>query len=87
MEAMEKHAIQLGFTPEESRMLVQQTALGSTQMVAHNTDVDISILRANVTSKGGTTHAAIEQFKDDGIDDIVKNAMNAAIARAEEMAK
>jgi pyrroline-5-carboxylate reductase len=87
MEAMEKHAIQLGFTPEESRMLVQQTALGSTQMVAHNTDVDISILRANVTSKGGTTHAAIEQFKDDGIYDIVKSAMNAAIARAEEMAK
>jgi pyrroline-5-carboxylate reductase len=87
MEAMEKHAKQLGFTPEESRMLVQQTALGSTQMVAHNTDVEISTLRANVTSKGGTTHAAIEQFKDDGIDDIVKNAMNAAITRAEEMAK
>jgi pyrroline-5-carboxylate reductase len=87
MEAMEKHAIQLGFTPEESRMLVQQTALGSTQMVAHNPDVEISTLRANVTSKGGTTHAAIERFKNDGIDEIVKNAMNAAITRAEEMAK
>ena len=87
MEAMEKHAIELGFTAEESRMLVQQTALGSAQMVAHNTDKDISTLRANVTSKGGTTHAAIEQFKHDGIDEIVKTAMNTAIARAEEMAK
>lgn len=86
MEAMEQHAQTLGFTAEESRMLVQQTALGSTQMVAHNNE-DISTLRANVTSKGGTTHAAIEQFKRDGIEEMVKNAMNAAIARAEEMAK
>jgi len=85
MEAMEQHAQHLGFSAQESRMLVQQTALGATQMVAHNSD-DISTLRANVTSKGGTTHAAIEQFKDDGINEMVQNAMNAAIARAEEMA-
>jgi len=85
MEAMEQHAQHLGFSAEESRMLVQQTALGATQMVAHNS-VSISNLRANVTSKGGTTHAAIEQFKEDGIKEMVENAMNAAIARAEEMA-
>jgi pyrroline-5-carboxylate reductase len=85
MEAMEQHAQQLGFSAQESRMLVQQVALGATQMVAHNSD-DISTLRANVTSKGGTTHAAIEQFKEDGIKEMVQNAMNAAIARAEEMA-
>ena len=86
MEAMEKQALQLGFTAQESRMLVQQTALGAAQMVAHN-DEPISTLRGNVTSKGGTTHAAIEQFKSDGMDEMVKSAMNAAIARAEEMAK
>jgi len=86
MEAMEKHALQLGFSAEESRMLVQQTALGSAQMVEHNDDT-ITALRSNVTSKGGTTHAAIEQFKREGIDEMVKNSMNAAIARAEEMAK
>jgi pyrroline-5-carboxylate reductase len=86
MEAMEKQAQILGFSATESRMLVQQTALGAAQMVAHNDD-DISTLRANVTSKGGTTHAAIEQFKHDGMEEMVKNAMNAAIARAQEMAK
>jgi len=86
MEAMEKQARALGFTAQESRMLVQQTALGATQMVEHN-NIAISTLRANVTSKGGTTHAAIEQFKQDGIDTMVKKAMNAAIMRAEEMAK
>ena len=55
-------------------------------MVEHNT-APISTLRENVTSKGGTTFAALEQFRHDGIDAMVSNAMNAAIARAEEMAK
>jgi pyrroline-5-carboxylate reductase len=86
MEAMEKQAKVLGFTTEESRMLVQQTALGAAQMVEHNS-VAISTLRENVTSKGGTTFAALEQFREDGIEQMVSNAMNAAITRAEEMAK
>ena len=86
MEAMEQQAKKLGFTQEESRMLVEQTALGSAQMVAHSKD-EISRLRENVTSKGGTTFAALEQFRADGLESIVENAMNAAINRAEEMAK
>jgi pyrroline-5-carboxylate reductase len=55
-------------------------------MVEHNTAA-ISTLRENVTSKGGTTFAALEQFRKDDLDKVVSNAMNAAIARAEEMAK
>lgn len=86
MEAMEKQAQTLGFSAQESRMLVQQTALGAAQMVEHNT-APISTLRENVTSKGGTTFAALEQFRADGLDKTVSNAMNAAIARAEEMAR
>jgi pyrroline-5-carboxylate reductase len=86
MEAMEKQAQTLGFSAEESRMLVQQTALGAAQMVEHSSE-EISTLRENVTSKGGTTFAALEQFRQDGIEQMVTNAMNAAIARAEEMAK
>ncbi len=86
MEAMEKQAQALGFNAQESRMLVQQTALGAAQMVEHNTAA-ISTLRENVTSKGGTTFAALEQFKKDGLEETVSNAMNAAITRAEEMAK
>jgi len=86
MEAMEKQAQVLGFSAEESRMLVQQTALGAAQMVEHNSAA-ISTLRENVTSKGGTTFAALEQFRADGMEKMVSNAMNAAITRAEEMAK
>jgi pyrroline-5-carboxylate reductase len=86
MESMQKQAQILGFSEQESRMLVQQTALGAATMVDKSSD-DISTLRANVTSKGGTTHAAIEQFKQDGLEKIVSKAMNAAICRAEEMAQ
>lgn len=86
MEAMEQHAKALGFTKEESRMLVAQTALGATQMVSQSSE-SISTLREKVTSKGGTTFAALEQFRSDGMQKMVENAMNAAISRAEEMAK
>ena len=86
MEAMEKHAQALGFNAQESRMLVQQTALGAAQMVEQN-DIAISILRENVTSKGGATFAALEQFRHDNLDVMVKDAMNAAITRSQEMAK
>ncbi|MBL4942464.1 MAG: pyrroline-5-carboxylate reductase [Colwellia sp.] len=86
MEAMEKQAQTLGFSAVESRMLVQQTALGAAQMVEHN-NAAISTLRENVTSKGGATFAALEQFRKDGLEQMVSNAMNAAITRAEAMAK
>jgi pyrroline-5-carboxylate reductase len=86
MEAMEKHAQTLGFSAKESRMLVQQTALGAAQMVEKN-DTDIRSLRENVTSEGGATFAALEQFRHDNLDIIVKDAMNAAITRSQEMAK
>jgi len=86
MEAMEKKALDLGFTAKESRELVQQTALGAAQMVVQN-QIPISELRANVTSKGGTTNAAIESFIKDGLPQVVTNAMNSALHRAKEMAQ
>jgi pyrroline-5-carboxylate reductase len=86
MEAMEKQAIAQGFSPEQSRQLVQQTALGAAKMVVEN-DLPISQLRANVTSKGGTTNAAVNSFINGGIDKLVADAMKAAWQRAQEMAQ
>jgi len=86
MEAMEKQAKELGFSAKESRELVQQTALGAAQMVV-NSDLSISQLRENVTSKGGTTQAALKSFTDDGLPQIVTKAMNCALHRAQEMAQ
>ena len=84
---MAKEAQALGFTEQEARELVQQTALGAAQMVVKNPDDSISQLRENVTSKGGTTQAALNTFTTGGLHDLVSSAMQAAIRRAKEMAQ
>jgi pyrroline-5-carboxylate reductase len=85
MEAIENKAKALGFDDSQARALVQQVAFGSAAMVMSQKDISLSELRANVTSKGGTTHAAIEHFKEQNLHTIVDEAMNACIARAEQM--
>ncbi|WP_341503005.1 pyrroline-5-carboxylate reductase [Gallaecimonas sp. GXIMD4217] len=86
MEAMEAKAIELGFDPGTARELVQQTARGAGEMVRRS-DMPIRELRRQVTSPGGTTAKAIEHFKDADLAGMVAGAMDAAIARAKEMAK
>ncbi len=87
MEAIEQKAIELGFSAEQARTLVQQTALGAAEMALSQTDISIAQLRANVTSKGGTTNAAVEHLKAQGLIEDVAGAMDACIARAQEMEK
>lgn len=86
MESMAAEALRLGFTEQESRELVQQTALGAAQMVVNSND-SIATLRENVTSKGGTTQAALKAFTDGGLPQLVSKAMQTAIKRAKEMAQ
>lgn len=86
MEAMQKQAIAYGFSEQDSRELVQQTALGAAKMVIEN-ELPIGKLRENVTSKGGTTQAALNSLVEGGLEKLVTNAMDCAVARAKEMAK
>jgi len=87
MQAMQEEAIAQGFDEQTSRMLVQQAALGAAEMVQANPDVPLSTLREQVTSKGGTTAEAIRTFNENNLSEIVAKAMQAAVARAEEMEK
>ncbi len=87
MEAMEKQAREYGFDQAMSRKIVQQTALGAASMVVENPELSISQLRENVTSKGGTTQAALKTFTDGGLPQLVTNAMSSAVARAQEIAQ
>ncbi|MEZ9318733.1 pyrroline-5-carboxylate reductase dimerization domain-containing protein, partial [Vibrio lentus] len=48
---------------------------------------ELSTLREQVTSKGGTTAEALRTFNEHQLSDIVAKAMQAAVARAEEMEK
>lgn len=86
MEAMQNQAIAFGFSEQTARQLVQQTALGAAQMVAQNDD-NISTLRENVTSKGGTTQAALTAFREGNLAGLVSRAMQACKARAIEITK
>ena len=56
----------MGFTPEQARLLVQQTALGAAAMVEQNPALSLQTLREQVTSKGGTTAEAVKTFQGRG---------------------
>lgn len=87
LEAMQAEAINMGIDKGDARLLVQQAMLGAAEMVCHNPDLELGELRAQVTSKGGTTAQAVQTFEQEGLANIVQNAMRAAVERAEEMAK
>ncbi|MEP4888569.1 MAG: pyrroline-5-carboxylate reductase [Aliiglaciecola sp.] len=87
LESMQNHAMSLGMSQSDSRKLVQQAMLGAAEMVCHNDHLEIGELRAQVTSKGGTTNQAIESFQESDLPAIVAKAMDAAISRAQQMSK
>jgi len=85
MQAMQQQAESLGFSSEDARAIVAQTALGATTLAAQSR-LSFAELRAEVTSKGGTTHEAIETFRARELEQTVAAAMQAAINRAEAIA-
>ena len=86
MEAMQEAGEKLGLTPEAAAQLTHQTALGAARM-ALESDADVVELRKRVTSPNGTTQAAIESFIASDIKNTVEQAMNAAVARSQALAK
>ena len=87
MQYLIEHTKEMGLSEEQARTLVVETALGAAQMAIKNVDVSLETLRAQVTSKGGTTFAAISKFEELNLKDSVSAAMDACVARAEEMQK
>ena len=75
-----------GLDRDTATELALQTGLGAARMALEN-DVDLVELRRRVTSPGGTTQAAVESFEAQGLRQQVTDAMAAAAARAETMAK
>ena len=84
MEAMERAALARGLPAATARELVLATALGAARM-ANEAGDDPATLRANVTSKGGTTAAALDAFAAGGLDALVDSAVDAAQRRAREL--
>lgn len=85
MQAIAEEAEAMGFSPEQARLLVQQTALGAAAMVEQNPALSLQTLREQVTSKGGTTAEAVKTFQEQGLMPLTARAMQAAVTRAAEM--
>ncbi len=84
-ELLEEAALQQGLSPEVARLLARQTAWGSASLL-HGTHETAARLRAEVTSQGGTTEAALAVMANRDLRDIVIKAVHAAKSRAEELA-
>ncbi len=86
LEAMIEAGVQLGLSAEQSRTLAQQTFAGAVALAQHS-DEPIAQLRGRVTSKGGTTHAAITALDAAQVKAAFVQALHAAHARAVELGK
>lgn len=84
IEAMQAAAIQLGLPKEIADKFAVQTAYGASKL-AFESQESASTLRARVTSKGGTTEAAITVFQQRDFSTIVEAAMVAAKNKAEAL--
>ncbi len=84
IEHMINTAIDLGLSKESAEALAVQTAVGAAAMARDSGDSPAT-LRQKVTSKGGTTHAAITTFDQHQLAETVAAAMQAAQQRAIEL--
>ena len=85
-ELMEQAGISLGLEPHAARRLAIATLHGAGQMVRDG-DADLARLRQEVTSKGGTTEAALRTLDTAGLGEIVSRAIEAATRRSRELAE
>ena len=84
LEAMMRAGAELGLSPEQARRLAMGTFDGAAALAAQSPEAP-EVLRANVTSKGGTTHAAITTMDERGVMDSFVAALHAAARRAKEL--
>jgi pyrroline-5-carboxylate reductase len=84
IEAIEEAARKLGFTSEAARVLAIETFLGASRLAESSVD-PVSALRERVTSKGGTTAAALASFDADALRTIIERGVFAAAARGREL--
>jgi pyrroline-5-carboxylate reductase len=86
LEAMRDAGTQMGLSPEVAQHLAIGTFVGAATL-AQRSDDPPQTLRERVTSKGGTTHAAISAMEASGMKAQFVKAMLAAQKRAEELGR
>lgn len=84
IEAVQQAAHDMGMSEAQARRLAVQTFLGAAQLAA-GADEPLSVLRERVTSKGGTTAAALARFGERQVAQGIVAGLHAANARAREL--
>ncbi|HUW62849.1 MAG TPA: pyrroline-5-carboxylate reductase [Candidatus Bathyarchaeia archaeon] len=75
-----------GLEPDKATRLAAQTLFGAGQLLKESSEGP-SVLRERVTSKGGTTAAALEAFRAGGFEKLIAAGVDAAVARSKELGK
>ena len=84
VEAMLQAALEMGLSAAQGRQLALATFAGATAL-AQACDDPPALLRERVTSKGGTTHAALSSLEASGVKAAFVHALKAAQQRAREL--
>jgi len=86
IESFIEAAIDAGLAPEVAALLVKRTVLGAARMANELTPAPAE-LRQAVTSRGGTTEAALRILREKGFQALLKRAVEAARERSIELGK
>lgn len=84
LEAMVQAGVAMGLPAEQAQQLAVGTFAGAAEL-ARRSDEPLATLRQRVTSKGGTTYAAITSLEQDQVAQAFMRAMQAAELRAREL--
>lgn len=83
-EALVEAAKRLGLSPHHADLLARQTALGAARMMLETGETP-AVLRAKVTSPGGTTAAAMTSFQENKVFENIVAGVLAAFNRSREL--
>ena len=84
LEALTNAGVELGLSAEESKQLAIGTFIGASQLAFQSTET-LSTLRERVTSKGGTTEAALSHMMSSGVAQEFKDAVKKANEKARQL--
>ena len=84
VEAMMQAATEMGLSAEQGKQLALATFAGATSLAQASTEPP-DVLRERVTSKGGTTYAALSSLEASGVKAAFVKALKAAQTRAHEL--
>ncbi|MFA9487053.1 MULTISPECIES: pyrroline-5-carboxylate reductase [unclassified Moraxella] len=84
LEHMIDKAVELGLGTDDAKALVIQSLIGAGELARHN---DPKTLREQVTSKGGTTAAALAVFGERDVGEVIRAGMQACVDRSIELGK